>query len=164
MNSSTECIKLNLGGGSLPIKGFLNVDLAPNADVIHDLRQPLPFKDKSVSEIMALHVIESFNRWEIDGILKDWRRVLDGRMTIEFTSLSDTIALYNSPDSRFKQWGHWGLYGNQSVPIDPIVLHHYVYEREELQEILEKCGFKVIEFTREGVAHVPERDLRVICE
>ncbi len=155
-------LSLNLGGGHLPVEGFLNVDLCEGADITHDLREPLPFRDGEIEEIIATHVIESFYAWQFPAILSDWHRVLrkGGTITIEFTSLKDTVKMYLDGDIH----GRWGLYGNQDTEIDPILLHHYVYEKEEMKDLLEKAGFKNIEFTQEGIMHMPVRDWRVICQ
>jgi predicted SAM-dependent methyltransferase len=156
-------MKLNLGCGNQKIEGFTGIDLCEEADLKHDLRKPLPFPDKSVDEIMAIHLIESFNQWEFPEILKDWRRVLKGKMTIEFTDLKLAAGMYLNGEGEEKKWGHWGLYGNQENPVDPIVLHHYVYEKEELEKLLIEAGFKNINFTKENIQHIPKRDWRVIC-
>jgi len=156
-------MNLNIGGGSQKIGGYINVDLCPEADVKHDLRNPLPFEDNSVEDILAIHVIESFYQWEFPKILADWYRVLQkgAGILIEFTVLTDTINMYRNEDSTLKQRGHWGLYGRQDIEIDPIVLHHYVYEIDELENLLKKVGFSDISFSREDINHVPERDCRV---
>ena len=153
-------MKLNLGSGKQVIEGFIGVDLCPEAELHHDLKEPLPFDDNSIEEILAIHLIESFYAWEFPAILKDWYRVLqpEGKITIEFTSLTDTIKMYLGDD---KQHGHWGLYGRQDIPVDPIVLHHYVYEKDELKELMEKVGFVDIEFSNENMNHVNGRDWRV---
>jgi predicted SAM-dependent methyltransferase len=156
-------MKLNIGGGLQPMEGFLNVDLCETADIKHDLRNTLPFEDKSVDEIMAVHVVESFYQWEFPNILKDWYRVLNGKLTIEFTELNATIFLYLNGNEEETQRGHWGLYGDQSVKVDERVVHHYVYEKSELYNLLANTGFKNIKFTKEGINHVPARDWRVIC-
>ena len=155
-------MRLNLGGGSTHLEGFINVDLCNEADLKHDLRNPLPFEDGSVEEIFAMHVIESFYQWEFPAVIKDWARVLKGKITIEFTSLTDTINLYlNGGNAEERKSGHWGLYGKQDIPIDPIVLHHYVYEVDELKELMERAGFTDIVFTQDGVMHKRGRDWRV---
>jgi predicted SAM-dependent methyltransferase len=155
-------MRLNLGCGNQKIDGFVGVDLCPEAELHHDLRKPLPFEDNSIEEILAIHVVESFYRWEFPSILTDWYRVLKvgGKITIEFTSLTDTINLYLGDD---KQHGHWGLFGNQEEPIDPIVLHHYVYEKDELKELMEKTGFYDIKFSNEDINHVNNRDWRLVA-
>jgi predicted SAM-dependent methyltransferase len=152
--------KLNLGCGSQKIDGFIGVDLCPEAELHHDLRNPLPFEDSSVDEILAIHLVESFYQFEFPAVLKDWYRVLqpEGKITIEFTSLTDTIKMYLGDD---KQHGHWGLYGRQDVSVDPIVLHHYVYEKDELKELMERTGFKDIEFSSKDMNHVNNRDWRM---
>jgi len=38
--------------------GYVNVDICPPADVICDLREPWPFLDSSVDEIVAYDIIE----------------------------------------------------------------------------------------------------------
>jgi predicted SAM-dependent methyltransferase len=154
-------MKLNLGGGSLKISGFLNLDLCEGADVKFDLYNTLPYPDGSVEEIVAIHVIESFYKWEFPAILKDWRRALmpGGKLIIEFTELTAAINLYLKGNI----YGMWGIYGNQDKAIPHCVTHHYVYEKEELKNLLLVCGFKNLNFTKEHVSHVPERDWRVIC-
>lgn len=157
-------MKISVGGGQQKIEGFINVDLCEEADIKHDLRNPLPFEDKSIDEIMAIHVIESFNQWEFTKILKDWARVLKGKITIEFTDLKLAAEMYLHGEGERKKWGHWGLYGNQEKEIDPIVLHHYVYEKGELENLLKEAGFINIIFTKENIQHIPERDWRVTAE
>jgi predicted SAM-dependent methyltransferase len=156
-------MKLNIGGGYLKLDGFTNIDLCPGADITHDLKEPLPFPDKSVEEIMGIHVIESFYQWELPAILKDWERVLNGKLTIEFTELSSTIDMYLNGDEEEKLRGHWGLYGDQSKPVDPIIVHHYVYEKDELEKLLLEAGFKDILFSKDNISHNTRRDLRVTC-
>ena len=156
-------VKLNLGGGKLKFPGFINVDLTDGADLKHDLRTPLPFKDGEVSEIVAVHVIESFYKWQFVEIIKDWKRVLKGKMTIEFTDLDTTVRMYLSDNPKEKLYGKWGIHSGQDVKQDPLGYHHYVYTVDELKKILEDAGFTDISFTHEGVIHHKRRDYRVIC-
>lgn len=55
-----EKMKLNLGCGRDYRKGCVNCDIAPEVkpDKIVDLEKRLPFKDNSVDEIVANHVLE----------------------------------------------------------------------------------------------------------
>lgn len=52
--------KLNLGCGDSRYEGFLNLDISDefSPDIICDLKKGLPFKDDSIDEIRASHVIE----------------------------------------------------------------------------------------------------------
>lgn len=54
-------MKLNLGSGTKPIPGYVNVDMVdgPLVDVPHDLDDhPWPFLEDTVEEIVAFHVFE----------------------------------------------------------------------------------------------------------
>jgi SAM-dependent methyltransferase len=58
-------MRLNLGCGTLPEPGWVNVDLAdcPGVDVVQDLDvAPWPWPDGSVAEIQALDVFEHVDR------------------------------------------------------------------------------------------------------
>ena len=73
--------KLNLGCGDKILPGYINVDVAEarlgkKPDVLCDLRKLTPFEDQSVDEILSVHVVEHFWRWEVVDILKEWVRVL----------------------------------------------------------------------------------------
>lgn len=54
-------LSLNLGSGTQPLDGFVNVDLVPlpEVDVVHDLDEtPWPWKDGEASQILAQDVFE----------------------------------------------------------------------------------------------------------
>lgn len=53
-------MKLNLGCGTKKIEGYVNCDSSKsvNPDKIVDLEKSLPFKDNSIDEIIANHVLE----------------------------------------------------------------------------------------------------------
>ena len=156
-------MKLNLGSSDIKMEGFIGVDLCEGAELKHDLKEPLPFPDKSVEEIMVIHCIESFYKWEFLKIIKDWHRVLNGKMTIEFTDLDTCCRMYLSDNEDDKKYGRWGFYGDQDKICDPIVYHKYDYTIEELVDILKEAGFKDIQITKEGVLHNQKRDSRIIC-
>jgi SAM-dependent methyltransferase len=65
-------MKLNLGGGSQKIPGFINVDRLNGQEAY-----PLPaYTDGSVDEIRASHILEHFGHREVPEVLKEWVRVL----------------------------------------------------------------------------------------
>jgi hypothetical protein len=61
--------KLNLGCGDKILPGYVNVDVVEaragmKPDVICDLHDLVPFADASADEILSVHVLEHFWRWE----------------------------------------------------------------------------------------------------
>jgi len=53
--------KINIGSGAVLKAGFLNVDLSQEADVVLDLRRPLPFEGDCCDLIFSEHCFEHFD-------------------------------------------------------------------------------------------------------
>lgn len=70
--------KLHLGCGRKYIPGFFHVDAYghPNVDVQGPVEKLDFAPDCSIDLIYAAHVLEHFGRHEVDGVLKEWNRVL----------------------------------------------------------------------------------------
>lgn len=51
-------MRLNLGSSDRHFTGFLNVDIAPPADIIADLTKDWPWEDNCCDDILALDIIE----------------------------------------------------------------------------------------------------------
>ncbi|RME81353.1 MAG: class I SAM-dependent methyltransferase [Planctomycetota bacterium] len=69
--------KLNLGSGSFPKKGFVNLDINPNlpVDIVHDLNEfPYPFGDNEWDYIECDHVLEHLE--DPFRVMKELHRIL----------------------------------------------------------------------------------------
>ena len=64
-------LKLNLGAGAKPIKGYTNIDRKTGQEVY-----PLDYPDDSADEIRASHVLEHFSHHKTADVIADWVRVL----------------------------------------------------------------------------------------
>lgn len=51
-------VRLNLGCSDRHFPGYINVDLAPPADIVSDLNERWPWEDSTVDEIRAYDLIE----------------------------------------------------------------------------------------------------------
>ena len=100
-------LRLNLGCGSKPRPGWVNVDLRPGADLHLDVRRPLPFPDASCAEIYAEHVLEHLAYpGEVEQVLADWFRVLASGGTVSL-GVPDTewpLRAYVSGDDGYFAW------------------------------------------------------------
>jgi hypothetical protein len=91
-------VVVDLGGGLAPRPGHINVDLIPQADVVHDLNTGLPkyWPDDSVSAFFASHVIEHLE--SIIPLMNDVYRVLKPGCAFEIsTPLAGTTQYWQDP-------------------------------------------------------------------
>ena len=67
----TDLLKLNLGAGETPLKGYENLDRMTGQEIY-----PLAYDDGVADEIRASHVLEHFSHRDTAAVLADWIRVL----------------------------------------------------------------------------------------
>ncbi|WP_293351607.1 methyltransferase domain-containing protein [Phenylobacterium sp.] len=166
-------MKLNLGCGDKILEGFVNVDVVESRagqkpDVICDLHQLNPFADDSADEIMAIHVVEHFWRWEVVDILKEWVRVLKpgGKMILECPNLiSACQAVLADPDRATLpgaegQRSMWVLYGDPRWQ-DPLMVHRWGYTPRSLAHVMHDAG--LVELRQEPAQYKlrEPRDMRI---
>jgi SAM-dependent methyltransferase len=77
-----DALKVELGGGTRPKPGFVNVDLCETADVRLDLdRDRLPFEDGSVDELYTSHCLEHLTN--VPHVVREIARVCREGATVE---------------------------------------------------------------------------------
>lgn len=167
-------IRLNLGCGDMLLPGYVNVDVAAERrgrqpDVVCDIRDLSAFPDNHADEVMAIHVIEHFYRWEVVDLIKEWLRVLKpgGQLVLECPNLlSACEALLANPEQAAQpgQAGSrtmWCFYGDPSWQ-DPLMCHRWLYTPQSLAQVMHEAGL------RELAQKVPQfkarhpRDMRVV--
>lgn len=101
--------RLNLGCGTNPLTGWLNVDYDESCgpDLVHDLHNPLPFQDNTVDEILISHTLMYFTKEELANVLADCYRVLKVQGIIRITE--DNVFLKYRDEEQQKQYGHGHL-------------------------------------------------------
>jgi len=111
-------LRLNLGAGTVRVKGFYSVDVNPelNPDFLCDLSQGLPFPDGSVDEIYASHVLEHFSYHRVSWVLTDWIRALKpgGKITIKCPDFEFICKGYSSGELGYLRAVQL-LYGGQTI-------------------------------------------------
>lgn len=153
------------------LPGYTNVDFADNhskvkPDVACDLHR-LPFPDGSVDEILSVHVLEHFWRWEVRGVLREWIRVLKpgGKMVLELPDLMEACKrIVEGPEKFGDLNGHrdmWVLYGDPKWE-DPYMVHRWGYTPATLGALMAECGLKNITREQPQFKLGHPRDMRLV--
>ena len=110
--------KLNLGCGRDHRDGYCNIDAlsAVDPDLVHDLLNPLPFKDSSIVEVMAQDILEHFIYDDCKFVISEIARVLQvgGVLRVRVPNVDAIIEHFDEdPDVR-----NIFLYGSTSHRTD----------------------------------------------
>lgn len=156
-------LKLNLGCGEILYPGWLNIDIAGDADMLLDITAGLPFDDCSVDFIYSEHLVEHLTvRIDADVIesklsglramLGEAFRVLKPGAVMR-TACPDLDWLVDRylGDWRDQEWlqEHWYDYIDSRSLMFNIVMsaggHTYLFNFEDLETALQGAGFVAIE-------------------
>jgi predicted SAM-dependent methyltransferase len=167
-------LRLNLGCGDKILPGYVNVDVVEaragmRPDVICDLHDLAPFADASADEILSVHVVEHFWRWEIADVLREWARVLKpgGRMIVECPNIQSACQAFlenpvqNAHEDQRGQRTMWVFYGDPGWK-DPLMIHRWGYTPESLRELLAETGLKDVRQEPAQFKLREPRDMRVV--
>ena len=79
-------VRLEFGSGPGVSPGWKHIDIIKfnRVDKKLDVSKHLPYKDNSVDEILAKHLIEHIDYWKFPGVFEEWYRVMtpEGKLTI----------------------------------------------------------------------------------
>lgn len=79
-----EPFKLNVGSGSNPMKGFINIDNRDLGDnMVWDVRVGLPFPDNSAEKIFSSHFLEHLNDEDSIKFIGECLRVLKPKCQLQ---------------------------------------------------------------------------------
>jgi len=140
-----DAIRLNLGCGNFPMKGFINVDQfeSVHPDLLADATD-LPYGPNSVDEIYCGHMLEHLSWDEGQAALRHWWTVLKpgAELSIvvpDFDVLGKAYFDKPSPEE-LKKLNDYFMY---SYVQDS--LHRYFYSGALLKQAMEMSGFQRIE-------------------
>lgn len=169
-------VKLNLGCGDKILPGYINVDVAQERagkqpDVICDVRNLDKFSSDHADEILAVHVVEHFWRWEVVDILKEWVRVLKpgARMVLECPNLQSACEEFlRNPDAgslpgKEGQRTMWVLYGDPGWK-DPLMIHRWGYTPLSLARVMHEAGLVKLQQEPAQFKLREPRDMRITGE
>jgi len=134
-------MKLHLGCGWRNFgEGWINIDGGDYEHLHYKDITKLPFEDSSVELIYASHVLEYFDRIEVENLLREWRRVLkdDAVLRLAVPDFESMTKLYSRGESLEKFLGP--LFGRMKMG-DSIIYHKTTYDLKSLSTVLNNCGF-----------------------
>lgn len=166
-------LALNLGCGDKILPGYVNVDIAPSRrgqapDVLCDLHK-LTFDDEGVDEILSVHVVEHFWRWEVVDVLKEWARTLrrGGKLILECPNLEAACKefladpLLHAGAGKEGQRTMWVFYGDPAWR-DPLMVHRWGYTPKSLAAVMAEAGFIYIRQEPAQFKLKEPRDMRLV--
>lgn len=167
-------MKLNLGCGDKILDGYVNVDVVEaragnRPDIVSDLHALTAFADSCADEVLAVHVIEHFWRWEVKDILREWLRVMKpgASLILECPNLEAACrAFLEDPERRAgfdAPQTMWVFYGDPRWK-DPLMTHRWGYTPHSLGALMQSIGLvKVRQEPAQFKAREP-RDMRMVGE
>ena len=139
-------MKLHLGSGSRYLQGYTHIDISEHEhiDINTSVDKLNSLKDASVDEIYASHVLEYFDRNEVNAVLLEWKRVLkkNGILRLAVPNFEALISVYQKTDEIEKILGP--LYGKWNVSNGDYIYHKTVYDDKSLTSLLQQLGFREI--------------------
>ncbi len=169
-------IRLHLGCSDRLLPDYINVDEMPNIrrarpDVVGSLRALTMFPPDFADEILCVHAIGRFPRWEIEAVLRDWLRLLKpgGRLVIECGNLAAACGkLAESPESgawpdQRGQLTTWVLYGDPSWK-DAAMVHRWGYTLHSLEHLMRDVGLVNVRQEPAQFKLKEPRDMRLVGE
>jgi GT2 family glycosyltransferase len=149
--NETKGVRLNMGSGPFPLKGFINIDQFEHVhpDLICDCTK-LPYEPESVDEIYAGHVLEHFHYADGVKALGYWISLLKhgGKISVTVPDYDYLVKAYAANPSPEKLMEFNDTYIYSGIQPSP---HLYAYSADLLKRVMENAG--LIEIKRLPVNH-----------
>lgn len=168
-----EPIRLNLGCGDKILPGYINVDVVSERagnkpDFVTDIRNLHGVPDLFADEVLAVHVVEHFWRWEVLDVLKEWCRVLKpgGKMILECPNLRSACEEFLKDEDMGALPGPegqrtmWVFYGDPRWK-DPLMVHRWGYTPMSLARLMHEAGLVNLKQEPSQFKLREPRDMRV---
>lgn len=159
-----QTLKIEIGAGYNPQPGYEHIDARrlPHIEHVMDFaKDPLPYGDNTVDEILSNHSIEHASYRRLPFILKEWHRVLKagGKVVLRTPDLEFICKTYlagkKTPewpdDEKFIEnnlgevspawWANIKLFAGQDYAGN---FHYLCFDFKMLHDLLKKYGFRSI--------------------
>lgn len=165
MRRPIENKKLNIGSGGVYFDGWLNIDLnSEKADMKLDVRRSLPFNN--IDLIYCEHFIEHLTKQEAETFIKNCYKILksNGVIRIATFDLDNLIDNCHSMNDEWRETCEVERLGLNSCKTRAEFLnlafhgwgHQYLYNNEELENLIKIGGFTKYRFCEINQSEVEE--------
>ncbi len=172
---------LNIGCGTRPLSGWINVDIMPKYPYVKymDARLSFPYPNESYRHVFSEHMFEHLPFKTGLHMLKEVYRILEenGIFILSVPTLDFLIRLYTNSNSELhQQYTRWSIsqfdpdvsqfYSYESIP--PMFIlnnfmrfwnHQMIYDTKTLTDLLCRVGFRSVKCMEVGKFHLEGRIL-----
>ena len=139
--------KIHLGCGKRFLEGYIHVDIDTfdHIDFVTTIDNLEMFEDDSANLIYCSHAIEYFDMFEINNVLREWKRVLcpGGILRLAVPNFETLIEIYKNTKDLNSILGP--LYGKWDINDSGAIYHKTVYDKKLLSQTLIRLGFEQVE-------------------
>jgi len=162
---------VHVGCGSIIFKGWVNVDLAPPADLLWDLRRGLPFAAACADAVYSEHFIEHIDYEAGAKVVAEMHRILKpgGIVRMATPDLDHLVERYTDKDWRQQEWLEKPWYDfiqTRGMMLNVAMRwwgHRFLYNEEDLRRQLEAAGFQNVRrvaWGKSAMPHLANRETR----
>ena len=140
-----NALRLNIGCGSQRLDGYINIDRYSRYSQIKTSAERLPFKDGSVEEIYASHIIEHLAPSALNDTLNEWCRVLKpgGQIVLRCPNFELYLREWLEGDDAYRQgWGIINVLGFSNRGAGYINRNGFTVM--QLRKLMDAKGFRTI--------------------
>jgi len=141
--SDEVCIHLACGKRHIPGWIHVDVDDYPHIDHRHSIDKLPMFVDDCADLVYASHVVAYWDRFQVQDVLKEWRRVLKpgGVLRLSTPDFEKVIEVYQKEHDLSLMFGF--IHGRYETD-DGVIYYRMIYDYPTLEKALLDAGFSSV--------------------
>jgi len=141
-------MNLHLGCGDRFLPGYVHVDInnSEHIDYCHTIETLPMIESDSVSIIYSCGALVYFDRFQIPGVLTEWKRVLKsgGTLRLSVPDFESIVSVYSTTGDLNHQGILGPIFGRWKIIVDgenKYIYQKTTYDFKSMSETLYECGF-----------------------